>query len=148
MNKAMYHRRNNSLWVSHQLLDAVSGIYDALKLSLNPDTLHLCARFLLTKAALFLEDSAAFANSIQYFTDGLKHLVKEHKIRSTSQSVFIRIRREPKVLFKIRRCVIVEDEINNIIDTNNCADDIQHRIHSSLSSIHPYAIHLIFQIVL
>ncbi len=108
MNKSLFDFRKRkflSAAFSQSILEAVNGIYDSLKISHHPDTLHLCARFCLAKAVFSMEDSS-FVTAINFFTEALKLLSHELEIRFRKSRISKRKQWPPKLRYKLRRCVL------------------------------------------
>ena len=104
INKTLYNRRIGSVGMAQRGLDSVKGIFNSAKSSLNPDTQYICARYLLTKGALHM-DEAAYQSSILAHIDALRCLAQEQTTRCTSQLTLLKSMNVSKSKYKIRRNV-------------------------------------------
>ena len=107
INKALFQKRLGALQKSIRILRDINELYHEVKNSQNPDTQHVCARYMLTQGIIFMEngDHSLFKYRIKCLLEAVKHLLNELKRRLKGINFISLDKIKSKLAFKIQRNV-------------------------------------------
>ena len=105
-NKAHYYERTGYLGTAYNVLMSVHGIYSSVKVSINPNTQHICAQYMATIGNIFMDHSAPEL-AMPYFVDSLKMFHQENRALCRDIKSFELKRMTPKIAYKIQQNVFL-----------------------------------------
>jgi hypothetical protein len=82
INKAIFYQKLSMTAASERVLESVNNLFEQLKKSNNRNTKSICARYLLTKAVLCLDQSITSIQAIDDLLEAIKLLMEEQKGRT------------------------------------------------------------------
>lgn len=102
INKALYFKRGGSSTSAIAVLEGAVNLYEALRSSQYPETLHICGRFALVLGLLYLEVQLN-SNALDILVEGVKCWGVEQKMRLKEFNQLTVGGMTLRVRYKIRR---------------------------------------------
>lgn len=107
--RALYHLKTGREDLSLEELNHHLELYESLKDSTSPDTQQICARFVMAKAGILMENGGAVPawGKLTLMLQGMRHLFTELKrrLRTAGANLAHTEGQDPGQAFKVRRCV-------------------------------------------
>lgn len=106
ITKAIYYQRINNISTALAILDSVESIFNELKKSLKPRSLHICGRYIMTIGNIYM-DCISTKAGLWYFFSALKYFSIENEMLCKDKVQLYLLTKNPKRAYLLSENVML-----------------------------------------